>query len=203
MIRLKTSNSGSPEPEVKSEVPAKKDLTYNQKYYEKRKLELSEKKKARYLNDAEYRKSISERAIARWFDKLKKNPVDRMKDLSDIPFEKRHMRIIYKGENKIRFYSAKALAKIIGVSTETLKNWHDDSILPMPAYVEGNFKRWYSEFYVENVRQVVLDRRCADLKVFKSLMTQKFEETPDIDFTGKSAVSDEERTKINEMFDGE
>lgn len=201
-IKLKAEKPENIESPKNPETEVEKPLTYNQLYYLRNKEKLKKSKKNKYLSSKEYRDKIKTRALERWFKKKQERVTESIQDIDSIPFDKKSMRYVYKDDNKIRFFSITAFAKIIGVTRETINNWHKLNVLPVPMYTEGNekIKKWYAEIYIKNVITVLLSRRTSNIEDLRSEIKKQFEVNPDIEFSGKSAVTEEEKKSIEEMF---
>lgn len=61
----------------------------------------------------------------------------------------------------MRYYSSKTLAKMLGVTTQTLRNWNRNGTL-MPSYTKNNGYRYYSE---ETIASFIHKRAKKDLRV--------------------------------------
>jgi hypothetical protein len=186
--------------EVVEVVAEPKKETANQRYYKANKEALNKAKKLRYENDPDYKKSVLERSQARWLEKIKKDPAAKMLTLDEIPYSRNYMRLVFMGDKRIRFYSLGGCAKALGISGATIGGWHSMEILPIPAYAGTDGRRWYSEVYIENVREVLIDRRYADLEALKANMMNKFSANPDVMFTGRMEMKDEDMESIRKMF---
>lgn len=172
---------------------------YNKKYYLENKERILKRRKDRYKYDPEYRDKIISRALDRYFFEKKKHGVHLI-SLDEIEFDVRNMRMVFRDDKRIRFYGVKLFAKILDVTPNTVNNWHEFGVLPLPCYIENGFKKWYSEVYVENVKNAIKKRIYANIEKFGVLVKREFELSPDIDFNGGDKITDEEREELTKRF---
>ena len=176
---------------------------YARSYYLRNKIDLNTSKKSRYEKDSEYRKKAKERSKERWA-KLRKDFHRELPDIASIEEEidHRNVRVIFRDKELIKLFSVTVLAKMIGVTTATIRNWHLKHVLPEATHKreeEKGVKRWYSSCYVNNVR-TVYESFSGNVNVLASRIQAQFDKNPDYVLDLDVEVSEADKTMIKERM---
>lgn len=73
------------------------------------------------------------------------------------------------GERSVLLYPISFLAAETGYSTSTLRSWERDETIPRPAYTLGSKQRYYSEFFIDILRESILEARKSSMWNRKTL----------------------------------
>jgi DNA-binding transcriptional regulator YiaG len=176
---------------------------YARNYYLRNKLDLNTSKKSRYEKDAEYRAKAKERSKERWAQ-LRKNFHRELPDLARIEDETDHrnVRIVFRDKELIKLFSVTVLAKMIGVTTATIRNWHLRSVLPEATHKreeEKGVKRWYSSCYVNNVR-TIYESFSGNVNVLAEKIKEQFVKNPDYELFLDVEVTEADKIAIKERM---
>ena len=139
---------------------------YNKIYYLKNKEKINERKRVRYESDSDYRDKVRRSALDR-FRKGRKNSVPKIKKLKEFnrnPFKRRGVKYAKINGELVVLRNSSELAKSIGVTSNTVKNWHKADILPEPLFIDSYGCYWYDNDYIESVRKAIMIRDSRSLK---------------------------------------
>lgn len=154
---------------------------YYQDWYAKNKLALSEKRKARYRQDSEYRQDALDRSREWW---LKQPREPRERDATWEP-KKRYMtpRTVRfgRGANAVTLevISSGMFAQAIGYSMAAVTEWRLEGVLPPPTMKDSVGRYWYSEDYTNMVNKVLDSMKMEpwNKKTFTTRVWEEFKDT--------------------------
>lgn len=121
---------------------------YWTKYYQEHKDEISQKRREKYAKNKRWRKRLKI-AARDWYRKncsRKKKSPPRFRIQATA-----RCRVAPLGKDSVLVYSIGTLAKVLGVSGETVKVWERCGVIPKATMTDEVGRRWYSKDYVEKL----------------------------------------------------
>jgi hypothetical protein len=179
----------------------KKD--YARQYYLDHRKALSKVKKERYAKDAIYRKKAKKRSKEKW-DESRKDFRRELPVLEEVEkiVDHRNVRIVFRDKETIKLYSVTILAKMVGVTTATVRIWHLKQVIPEATHCrneEKGIKRWYSSCYIENIRKVY-EVTSGSVERIAERFKEQFEQNPDYELDLDIEVTEDDKQKIKERM---
>lgn len=111
-------------------------------WYQNNKTRLSEDRKQRYKKDPEYRSKAQKRSRTYWREnKAVETPADRT--------------VVTAGSRE--YYSISKIASLIGRKPTTIRDYHNNGVLPQPTYSDTRGWRLYTKDQAHLLYQVFKD----------------------------------------------
>jgi hypothetical protein len=155
---------------------------YWRSYYARSRERISETRRERYRTDAEFRKTIRERALARH----RRLRVERLKLRAENPQAPsargwNKPRVVLVKDGHLLLYSLGEFAARLHVDRQTVIGWERKGLLPAPTVTDDLKRRWYSEAYMDTVSGAVWSLRAAGEwghEKLKAAVAKAVKETP-------------------------
>lgn len=125
---------------------------YYEKWYEKNREDVAERRKDRYENDPEYREKVLERSA---------QYRERQREVTQVRVPRHQKpRMFDMDGGEVALYSIGAFASYINRSVQSINHWESNGLLPRTPYRVGKRGfRYYSAEMMEVVRRIVGNKR--------------------------------------------
>jgi len=151
------------------------DENYHQKYWDEHKKEINRRRRLKYRQSTVEQEAAKER-FKKSYRKRRRDQI--IQELNEREIEKKSGHEVVNADGKvIQLYSINTFAKYVSVSTNTIRNWLRDDLIPRPTAIIGN-RQLFSSEYMNMVRQAMValgTKRLAD-KAFETKLKNVFSE---------------------------
>lgn len=131
---------------VEGQVVLTQAQIYQREYYKKRREEIAQNRRQRYHTDPEYRAKVVEKARAQAAERSVHRKMNPKPHRRNKPMNEREQEIVIDGEPRlVRLFAIGGLARVLNRTTQTIRKWETEQLIPLAMYRDDSGRRWYTE----------------------------------------------------------